>query len=181
MVSVSVTAMSQHVEFGLKGGLNVSTVSVESPGAEVDSRVSGHIGGLAHIHLSSMFALQPELTFSGQGYKSKSDQDINLNYINLPVLLQYMAKSGFRIETGPQLGALISAKYKAPSINEDIKDNYKTLDVSWAFGAGYITKSGFGLDVRYNLGLAKINDNNLPDNKNRVFQAGVFYQFKAMK
>ena len=179
-------AKAQHVQFGLKAGVNSSRINVKDVSNAVDSRISFHVGGLAHIHLSDNFALQPELTYSGQGYKlngtgNNADQFVNLGYINLPVLLQFMTKSGFRIETGPQIGALISAKYKAGAIDADIKAEYKTLDVSWDFGLGYITPSGFGVDARYNLGLSNIRENKPEKYTNRVFQAGLFYQFKTPK
>ena len=186
IISGSLIAKAQHVQFGLKGGLNVATVNINNSNYNVDPRISAHVGGLAHIHLSKEFAIQPELTFSGQGYQvngtgNNADQHVNLNYINLPVLLQYMFQSGFRIETGPQLGLLVGAKYKVGSVETDIKGSYKTVDIGWGLGAGYITKSGFGIDARYNLGLSKINDDNSAKITNRVFQVGVFYQFKTMK
>ncbi|HSC39395.1 MAG TPA: hypothetical protein VLD19_16040, partial [Chitinophagaceae bacterium] len=57
-------------------------------------------------------------------------------------------------------------------------DSYKTFDLSWVFGAGYLTKSGFGIDVRYNLGLTDINDaGGSTSIHNRVFAVGAFYQF----
>jgi len=177
---------AQSTAFGLKGGLNVATVHVKNSTYNVDPRISAHVGGLAHIHLSKEFALQPELTFSGQGYKisgtgTNPDQHYKLNYLNLPVLLQYMFNSGFRIETGPQLGALLSAKYKVGSVETDINSSFKTMDFGWDLGLGYLTHSGFGIDARYNLGIAKINDSESPKVTNNVFQAGVFYQFHPAK
>ena len=172
-----------HVEPGIKGGLNVATLSTGSSNSNIDPRISANLGVLAHIHLSKEFAVQPELLFSGQGAKqtiSNVEYKTNLNYLQLPILLQYMVGTGFRIETGPQFGALVSAKQKAGSVSTDIKDGFKTLDAAWVFGAGYLTSSGFGIDARYNLGLSKINDNNDAKVANRVFSAGIFYQFKPM-
>lgn len=181
MVSGSLLLKAQtHVELGLKGGLNVATLSTASSNSNIDPRISINLGGLAHIHVSKEFAVQPELLFSGQGYKGV-DYKVNLDYLQLPVLLQYMIGTGFRIETGPQFGALVSAKYKAGNFTTDIKNGYKTVDFAWVLGAGYLTSSGFGIDARYNLGLAKINDDNNAKISNRVFSLGIFYQFKAMK
>lgn len=171
---------AQHVEPGIKGGLNISTVRVNSSGTNYDPRVSGHVGGLLHVHLTEQFAIQPEVVFSGQGYKS-GNTTFRLNYVNVPVLLQYMFKSGFRLETGPQVGFLVSGKTKNGSVVTDIKSEYKNVDLAWAFGAGYLTKSGFGLDARFNLGIAKVNENPQANKvTNGVFQVGVFYQFKAL-
>ncbi len=173
-----------HVELGLKGGLNVATLSTAASNNNIDPRISANLGGLAHIHITKEFAVQPEFLFSGQGAKqtiSNVEYKTNLNYIQIPVLLQYLIGTGFRLETGPQLGFLVSAKNKAGDVMVDIKNRYKKTDVAWVFGAGYLTSSGFGIDARYNLGLAKINDNNEAKVANRVFAIGVFYQFKAMK
>jgi hypothetical protein len=181
MIPVSYFVKAQPVQFGIKGGLNVASVH-DNATPNLKSRVSAHAGGLAHIHLSKEFALQPELLFSGQGFivDAATDQYYKLNYLNLPVLLQFMTQSGFRIETGPQLGVLLSAKYKIASTEDDIKDVFKPVDFAWAFGLGYLTKSGFGVDARYNLGISKIYENS-NDVTNRVFQLGVFYQFKNAK
>lgn len=185
MVTGSLLIKAQtHVEFGLKGGLNIATLSSSSENSNIDSRISAHLGGLAHIHLSKEFALQPELLFSGQGAKATVSNVVyktNLDYIQIPVLLQYFIGTGFRLETGPQLGFLVNAKSKAGDVTVDIKDGYKKTDFAWVFGAGYLTSSGVGFDARYNLGLAKINDNNGAKIANRVFSIGVFYQFKPMK
>jgi len=170
-----------HAEFGLKGGVNIANLHIQNT-SNPDVRTSFNIGALAHIHLSEYFAVQPELLFSGQGYRQEVGGTItnkyNLNYINLPVLAQAMFGDGFRLETGPQLGILAAAHQKAGKTSTDVKDNFKPADFAWAFGLGYVTHSGFGVDARYNLGLSNINNVNATKVYNRVFQAGVFYQFR---
>jgi len=176
MVFCTSIAWAQETHFGLKAGLNIASVSV-SPGADYNSKAGLHIGGLAHIHLSKNFALQPELVFSMQGGENEDDAKRKLNYINIPLLVQYMTENGFRLQTGPQLGLLVSAKAENGNVEIDIKDNFTATDFSWAFGAGYLFPSGFGLDARYNLGISDIWDANSAKMKNSVFQLGVFYQF----
>ena len=178
---------AQHVEFGLKGGLNVGNVKVKNSPSSYDPRISAHVGGLAHIHLTKEFAIQPEVVFSGQGFKTNSggnteDVTHKLNYLNVPVLVQYMFSNGIRLESGPQVGFLLSAKEDDGSSNRDVKGGYKDVDFAWAFGAGYLMPSGLGFDARLNLGIAKINENNaIADRRNGVFQVGLFYQFKPMR
>ena len=170
---------AQHVEFGIKGGLNASTFSNENV-YDHKYKPSFNLGVLAHIHVNKSFAIQPELVYSGQGTKysnAPSDYRISLGYINLPVLAQLMTANGFRFETGPQIGALVSAKQVSGGTSVDVKDSYKTTDFSWAFGVGYIFPSKFGIDVRYNAGVSGIIKN-ISGVRNSVFQAGVFYQFK---
>ncbi len=165
-------AQSTHVQFGVKGGLNFANVHTEDSEDALDNLTSFHLGALAHIHMTDRFALQPELFYSGQGAK-EGDYKMKLGYLNLPVLGQVMFGEGFRIQTGPQIGYLMSAK----ADDEDVKDQFNKMDFSWVFGASYLTSLGLGIDARYNLGLSNINESDAYKVKNRVFSVGLFYQF----
>lgn len=188
IASVSVVALASKaqsdVHLGLKAGVNVASMKVEN-GSDYDSRASFNVGGLAHIHVTKHFALQPELVVSGQGGKydvtNNTKGEVKLTYLNVPVLGQYMVGDGFRLETGPQLGFLLGAKSNVNKVTVDVKDSYKTADFAWAFGAGYISDIGLGVDVRYNLGLSNIWDGTSNNMQNRVLQLGLFYQFMNSK
>ncbi len=168
-----VTAQQTH--FGIKAGVNLASVAIDN-GDDYNSKVGLHIGGLAHIHISQHFALQPELIYSMQGGKD-DDTKLKLNYINIPLLAQYMTLDGFRLQTGPQIGFLTSAKSETGDVEINVKDDLSSVDFSWTFGAGYLFPSGFGIDARYNHGISNISDNEVFEARNRVFQFGVFYQF----
>lgn len=173
------TANAQHANIGIKGGLNLYNIH-NSNSVKYDSRTGFHLGLLGHIHLSKQVGFQPELVYSSQGasYKTgNSKTTLNLGYINVPLMLQYMFDNGFRLEAGPQIGFLINAKAKNGSTSVDIKDNFKKVDVGIGAGIGYISTSGFGVDARYNLGLSNINDNSTVKSTNRGLQLGVLYQF----
>lgn len=174
----SSTVFSQEVHWGLKAGVNFS--NMETNGAtELNSRMGFHGGGLAHIHMSDHFAIQPEVVYSNQGADiDELDSRYKFGYINVPVMFQYMFKNGFRIETGPQAGFLIKATRDDGNSESDIKDNINSFDFGWSFGLGYITKSRVGIDARYNLGISDLNENPSLKYQNRVFQVGLFYQFK---
>ena len=178
MVLSSFILKSQSVSYGLKGGLNIASAHISNSTANFDPRTSIHAGGLAHIHLTKEFAIQPELVFSGQGFKTSGDEVYRLNYLNIPVLLQYMFDNGFRLQTGPQVGFLLSGKRHKDEVTVDVGDDFKQVGFDWSVGAGYLfPKTGFGLDARYNFGIAKLNDDAEADNRSGVFQVGVFYLF----
>lgn len=163
-------------KFGLKGGLNIANLKIDEQ-ESADNRFGLHLGGLAHIHLAPQFALQPEVVYSQQGLKTNvtgTETTLKLDYVNIPVMLQYMFDNGFRIEAGPQLGFLVNAKVGSL----DNKEDYKSTDVGVGLGLGYLSYSGFGVSGRYNFGLTNINEYE-PSNKimNRVGQIGVFYMF----
>ena len=174
-------SIAQRADFGIKAGLNLSTLRTES---NIYSYNAGmNLGVLCHLHIFTHFAIQPELLFSMQGAERKNTiykNNLKLNYVNLPILAIYMFENGFRIETGPQPGFLVSAKNNFGGTETDIKNDIQGADLSWAFGAGYISKRRIGGDIRYNLGLSRVNKNgNNTDLKNGVFQFDIFYQFKG--
>ena len=173
---------AQHVNIGIKAGLNLYNIKNNND-VKYDTKAGLHAGLLGHIHITKNFAVQPEILFSAQGAKYETggvETKFNLNYLNVPILLQYMFDNGFRFEAGPQLGLLLTAKADNGTTKTDIKSDLKPMDVGLALGLGYIhVPSGFGVDARYNLGLSNIiEDDNSVKANNRGFQFGVFYQFK---
>jgi hypothetical protein len=179
----SISVQAQKVHFGVKGGMNASSLNYTG-NTDMQTKIGFNAGVLAHIHSSSaQWAIQPELYYSSEGAKSKSNSDasLNLGYLNVPVLAQYMFDNGFRIEAGPQIGFLLSAKNKTNSSSTDVKDAYKSTAFSIPVGVGYLTHSGLGFDARYNFGISNIVDNNGPSVKSNVFQFGIFYQFSDPK
>lgn len=184
LVSCVVTFAQASAHFGIKGGLNIATTTSSENGS-ADYKTGLNAGFLAHIHLTPQVALQPELVYSSQGNKytiSNGEHQLNLNYINIPLLLQYMFDNGFRLQTGPQLGFLVDVTDKKRNGAETgifTSSDFKSTDVSWSFGLGYLGYSGLGVDARYNLGLSNINNDPAYSAKlrNSVFQVGMFYQF----
>jgi hypothetical protein len=169
---------SQHAALGLKGGLNIYNINYDN-GPTYDSKLGFHAGLLGHIHLAPQLALQPEVVYSSQGAKYTSgstESKLNLGYINVPVLVQYMFDNGFRLQAGPQVGFLLNAKNEVGSVETDVKNQFKTVDFAVSAGLGYVhPPSGFGVDARYNLGLSDITEADNTKAQNRGFQVGVFY------
>ncbi len=179
------TASAQETYFGVKGGLNVSSFHI-TDNASTESKVGFHVGGLAHIHASNQWAIQPEVIYSLEGAKvnlvgNNNKATTNLSYINVPVLLQYFVHNGFRLEGGPQIGFLIKAKTKVGDVSTDNK-NFKSTAFSIPLGVGYLTSTGVGFDARYVFGLSNINDIESGSTiQSNVFQLGIFYQFGDTK
>ena len=127
VILITCAAAAQKTYFGVKGGLNFSSIEVED-GEDFEGKTGMHVGGLAHIHITRQFALQPELVFSMQGGEDESDNmKFKLNYINIPLLAQYMTADGFRLQTGPQLGILTSAESKFGDVEIDSDEDRKSV------------------------------------------------------
>ncbi len=174
----NINAPAGHVSIGIKGGVNVYNIHNDNS-TTYDSKVGFNLGVLGHIHVAKHLAIQPEIEYSAQGAKyTTGNGSIKLNYVNVPVLFQYMWDNGFRLQAGPQAGLLISAKSEIDNNTVDIKDAMKPIDLGVSFGAGYIhPATGIGIDARYNLGLSNINKNSDMKSTNRGFQVSLFYIF----
>lgn len=176
LISSSAMAQDHHANIGVKGGLNLSNINGNG---QADVKPGLHLGLFTHVHLTKQFAFQPEIMYSAQGTKyGGSDNSLNLDYINIPLLFQYMFDNGFRLQAGPQVGLLVNAKTKSGNTTVNVKDGYNSLDLGLSIGGSYVfVDSGFGLDARYNHGLSNIHDSNSLNATNRGFQLGVFYLF----
>lgn len=183
------------LSYGVKAGLNVANLSNSVGGKAL---VGYHGGGLVNYAVSEKFALQAELLYSGQGCRYKVadfgfvslNQNVNLDYINIPILAQYYFAPSFYVEAGPQIGFLASAKddayEKEDNDGRSYKENLKSTDFSAGVGLGYIfTKINLGIGARYTFGFSNINkkfdDEETIKNHNNVFQIGAFYRFGKKK
>jgi opacity protein-like surface antigen len=154
-------ANAQKTRFGVKGGLNISTV-VGGGVDDTKSLIGFHVGGFAEIHVVEKFFIQPELLYSTQGTKVDgpfgNDSDVKLNYLNIPVLAKYyFIENKFSVEAGPQLGILLSAK----SDGSDIKDFTRSTDLGFNIGAGYNFTDNLSVGLRYTIGLSPLSDKDI--------------------
>jgi hypothetical protein len=161
---------AQETRFGVKGGLNISTV-VGGDVEDTKSLVGFHVGGFAEINIVQRFFIQPELLFSTQGTKVDgpfgTDADIKLNYLNIPVLAKYyIVDKKFSVEAGPQLGVLLSAKAE----DEDIKDFTRSVDFGFNIGAGFNFTDNLSVGLRYTIGLSPLSDEDI-DNEDDYYDS----------
>ena len=118
----------------------------------------------------------------------------NFNYIDLDLLVGYRLFESLKIEIGPGIGKMLSAKWTVNDNETDIHDDYKKgFDVSLNFGMLYHLHRKFSIGFRYNQGLNDIseqkilftdsNGQNLEvieiDEVSRNFQLNLYYAFNA--
>lgn len=179
---IGFSANAQTTSFGLKAGLTAANMKASGGGTSFtyDTKMGFYLGALAEIGISENFAVQPELYYAimGAKFKGEGSEKLNLNYINLPVLLKYKSQ-GFSAILGPQIGYLVSAKDKYDGGNDDVKDEFKSTEISALIGAGYTLTNGLGFDARYQLGLSDIIKDNDGEGslKNNAFIVGLHYFF----
>ena len=161
--------IAQDISFGVKAGLNVSSLGGAALGG---SKPGFHAGMAAEIGLSDAFIVQPEALVSlqgrGDGFTGLSN-NINLFYLTIPVALKYNIWDELYIEAGPQLSALLGDNL------EDFGVESNSIDFGLFIGAGYRLTDNFYFQLRYSAGA--INAIEDVTSKNRVLQASAVYFF----
>ncbi len=199
-LALSAGVYAQNLKYGVKAGLNLSSVSevTEKEGNNKDTRDGSDMlaGFFAAAHLnysfSDLLGIQPELMFSMQGGAYEGDVTVRLNYINIPVLLDIKPFTNFSILVGPQIGFNV---YKSQSVSgvsvsgSDLTDMMKAggrklnaIDFAAVVGVQYAIMDHFLVSARYNFGFTKtiLSDTDgaeISGGRNGVIQIGVGYQF----
>lgn len=186
--AIAVSSLSFAQQFGIKGGMNVSSLSKDAGLSDQKSKIGFYAGAFVNVPVAESFSIQPEVLYSNQGAKAtvlNNDVKLNVDYINVPVMFQYNATPEFYLEAGPQFGFLVNTKLDAgnSTVNNVLnalnsKDNYNTFDFGLGLGAGYYFTKNIGITARYVAGFTDIVKDNSGDAvKNNNFQVGLAYKF----
>ncbi len=165
---------SQETEFGIKAGMNVTTLGSSELG--LPSRVAYHAGGTAEFIITPFFSIQTELVYSLQGAAIDRSQQIYLNYhyLNIPLLAKAYFYEDASFELGVQYGYLLKAVNQTYLGNQNNAINRN--DFSLAFGLAYKLNETFNFGIRYNLGITNTADLDIIYEKrytNKVLQLSI--------
>lgn len=186
---------SSDVRFGIKAGMNVSSLSKNETLEDQGSKIGFNAGVFANIPIAESFSIQPEVLYSQYGDKydyvvagNRYSYANHLDYVTVPVMFQYNFIPNLYVEAGPEFGFMVSAKNKAKNeTNNDVlaesgnyKDNFNTFNVGIGLGAGYYFTDNIGITARYVAGvtdIAKDRPANSDAVRNNAFQVGLAYKF----
>ncbi|MDB5203334.1 MAG: PorT family protein [Ferruginibacter sp.] len=175
-------AFAQSVKLGIKGGADLNKIDGKSFKDEFS--FGYHVGGFAEIGLTSRFGIQPEVMFSqvnidtatnySSVYNFNNISSVQLKYLKIPILLNYMPNKFVALQVGPQFSINLDD-------NKDIFENGKAAFKSGDFsmvGGLQLNISKIKLYGRYAVGLSNINDiDNQEKWKNQSIQLGVGLTF----
>lgn len=201
-VAMTLGAAAQENSFNVKGGVGLSTLEDYS-GAT--SKLNWKIGAGYEFRLNDLIGIEPSLMLNSKGYKTDYDfgglsskelknENINLLYVEVPVMCNFHINDNWELGAGVYgaylvddncdkdavnvLGGVASALSSALGSGEKIDaDDFKAHKVD--FGAYAVAKYNFenglfvGLDYSYGFGeLSKFNKG-----KNMTFGALVGFRF----
>ena len=194
-----VEAQSKSIGLGLRGGLNLSTVSWSPPppGEEINSKTGFHAGVVVALDLHENFGIEIDGLYTQQGLNSIStgvDANLNGAYIQVPLMAKGRLPVGssvaIRIMGGPaiefEVGCTVSGTISGIEASFDCDDpavvveRKKTL-WSLMFGGGLGINAGPAtvfVDVLYDLGLTNLaldSPDETVKSRTWMFSAGFSY------
>ncbi len=178
-MAISTVSLAQGFHMGIKGGANLYKIDDKS--FKDEFKFGYNLGAFAEINFNKKWGIQPEVLWSQSTYRtannldqvipgSKSDVDVKLNYLQMPILLSYRPVSFLSLQAGPQFGILIN---EDRTLLQNGGDAFKKGDFSM-LGGLQLNLGPLKAGARYVIGLNNIND--LPNQsewKNTGFQAYV--------
>lgn len=170
---------------GIKAGLNYAGLS----GYNGDNLLSFHAGVFVHVTINKNWRVQPELLYSGEGqhylvYDNNENttairNTIALNYIQLPLVVQYFALPSLYFEAGPQLAVLAGAFSKGIGDGHmNVKRSFTNTQFGLNLGTGVLFNQQIGIYGRYNFGLTDVTPYNSDLNHSHTGQLGIAFRFK---
>jgi len=170
------------VQFGVKGGANLSKLSSHSTFSS-DNSAGYYAGVWARIGAAGIH-FQPELYLSGKNTTMTSNeagsagQENKVKFTSLDVPLLIGTKIGavgvgVRLNTGPVVSFILDDKQSlGDAANNIFKGDFKKQAVAWQFGAG-VDLGKLGVDLRYEAGITKLGKQNYDGQRLNLFTLGL--------
>jgi hypothetical protein len=175
--------------FGIKGGLNISTMSFESTelGSDHGSILGFHFGPVIDMQIKKNLYLNSGLFYSSKGEKFENlkefggteSKQLKLNCLEIPLYIEYkfpLESNIFFIQAGPYLGYTLSNKIDGKHGINFGEQGMNRFD----FGVGGAVGFEFGPfvpSIAYQLGIADQFAYEGLEGKNRVLQISLAYMF----
>ncbi len=172
---------AQEVNFGVKFGLNIA----QTNNNKQSQRYAMHYGVMAEIReKGSLFAFQPELFYSGQGYATRYRTTKNIHifdYIAMPIVVKYYLTNQLNLQLAPRPSINVKIARKIENNTNSFEQEevgVRSFDFGISAGVGYKHHSGLNASIRYYLGAREIYKYAYQTmTRNSVFQFSVGYFF----
>jgi len=131
-------------ELGGRVGVNFANIRIPDLDESYFIKYGLVVGGLVKFRFSRWVALQPELLYSQKGAAFTED-DIDLKYVTLPLILKIYPYKGLNVQLGPQLDYLFDSRLE----EVDGENLFIPFNLSLPIGLGYEFDKGLLLALRF--------------------------------
>lgn len=190
-ISMNTFAQSERGKWSIhpRVGMNIAMMT-NSDGA--DPRIGFAGGAEAEYQINDVVSISGGVMYSMQGLKESedgTDMTLKLDYINVPIMVNFYVVKGLALKIGIQPGFNISDDVKVSSGGVNVTMDYdkvmsmsgvdgevKSVDFSIPYGLSYEYKN-LVVDARYNWGITKAVTAAGESARNSVFQITLGYKF----
>lgn len=161
LCSLNAQMTDGRTRLGFKVGINGSSLYDDANASDKKSRIGITGGVFAQVPLAKgRMSLRPELLFTTKGgaydFFNGDRTDFKINYIELPLSLEYRLMGFINLHAGGYASLLASANGDIEGIPATLKRaDFEAFDFGWHAGAG-IDFGGIGLHFRLSRGLQNI-------------------------
>ena len=197
LTAMTLSLQAQGVKFGLKGGLNISKMSLNKDVIKSDNQTGFYVGPTVKISLPLSFGLDIAALYdqrsadvetgtstasgSNQTTPATGTEKITQKTLNIPVNLRYNiglgGSAGIYLAAGPQFGFPVGDKVYNTKVGEY---RLKDANLSINFGAGVYLLKHLEIGFTYNLAAGKSGEFsgwNDVDTHNNAWQIGAAIYF----
>ncbi len=178
---LSLSASAQGVKFGPKLGANMG--KIDGKGFDENYSLGYHVGGFVQININKKWGIQPEvlwnqintdtasdIRFVYQNLQNQNLKNPQLNYLSIPILLNYSPVKLVTFQAGPQFGILLN---KNDNLVQNGENAFKNGDFS-LLGGVQLNLLKLRVYGRYVIGLNNISDVSNTDKwRNQGLQVGL--------
>lgn len=174
---ITLNANAQGFHLGIKAG--GSATKLDGQPFSNGFNFAYHAGAFAEINFNHKWGIQPELLFSQSSTKTldnvnqitfPGNTNLQLNYLSIPVLLNFKPTKLITLQLGPQYSILMN---KSDHLTTSAQNAFKSGDFS-VVGGVQLNLGTLRIYGRYVVGLNDIGDvTNQNDWKSQQIQAGI--------
>jgi hypothetical protein len=150
---------------GVTGGLSLAGVTSQIDGDSWGgfNKWGFHFGGYAQYRFSEKVGLQTEILYGLRGSREVQTDygQITLQYIDVPVLFQYIRPFGsgqLALEVGISVNILMKARTGFKNLSFDQTENYRRYSLEWNTGGSYKFSDYATFFGRWSVGLSNLNN-----------------------
>ena len=156
-------ASAQGIAFGVKGGANITKMSLDNDAIDCDAGVGFFVGPTLKIDFLPFLGVQASI-FYEQANSKVDGEKIKRQSIIVPidarVNFKFNEDAGIYLATGPQFGFNVGEDEFTWNESSSYKNTFqlKKSMFNWNFGAGVMLTKKFEVGVVYSLGIAKTGE-----------------------
>lgn len=160
----SINGMAQKTFFGIKSGLNLS--SMRTSGLQTDafqttkSYVGYNFSGWFGYKFSKKIRMsfEPGYVVKGSAFEGSTER-LKLKYIDLPVLVEYEVLKDVNLLAGPSFAYQLGAKRITDDGSINVSDIYnESSEISGILGVSFNVSFFMDIGARYNYGFTKASE-----------------------